>query len=275
MNAIDFEYDSHFLSDYGFIICDFDHSSDVSIASAGSVVSFNKVPMNHGKTFSLVGTDYEECITATFDICKNPCGLEDDEMVITNDEYRDLMRWLNRREFARFRIIADNNDDDDIDTCYFDASFNVEKIKHPDNWLIGLRLTLETNRPYGYGEQRTEVLEFASASVTKRVYDYSDDVGYIYPDMEITAGEGGTLEITNSLMNCTMVIYGCTAGEKITIHGNEQIITTSLSAHDICSDFNYNFMKFGNTFSDNCNVFSVTKACTIKLTYSPIIKDTP
>lgn len=275
MNAIDFEYDEHFLSDYDFIVCEFDYSSDVSIASAGSTISFEKVSSNKGKSFNLTGTSYEECITASFDICKDPSKFGKDEMVITNDEYRDLMRWLNRREFLRFRLISDDIENDNIDTCYYDASFNVEKIKHTTGELIGLRLNLETNRPYGYGETKTEVLAFTSTSSVKRVYDMSDDVGYVYPDMEIVVDESGTLEITNSLMDCTMIIYNCSAGEKITIYGNEQIITSSMSSHNICSDFNYVFMKLGNKFNDNCNVFSVTKKCTIKLKHTPIIKDTP
>lgn len=43
MYALDFEYDGQYLSDYGFIICDFNSSSGADIVSAGSMITFNTV----------------------------------------------------------------------------------------------------------------------------------------------------------------------------------------------------------------------------------------
>jgi hypothetical protein len=48
MYATDFEYDGRYLSDYGFIICNFNAPSDADIVSAGSTLTFNTVALNKG-----------------------------------------------------------------------------------------------------------------------------------------------------------------------------------------------------------------------------------
>ena len=65
MYAIDFSYDKNFLSDFGMVICSFDSPSGTQTVSAGSKITFNTVPMHNGKKYSLTGTQYDECITAT------------------------------------------------------------------------------------------------------------------------------------------------------------------------------------------------------------------
>ena len=150
MNAIDFEYDGQYLSDYGFIICDFDGASGVDTISAGSTLTFNKVSQFNGRNFSLASTIYEECISTTFDICKDPEKYDKDEMEISTDEFRDMIRWLNRREFLKFQIY---DTDRDYEACYFNASFNIEKITIGEI-VYGLRLTMETDKPFAYADEK-------------------------------------------------------------------------------------------------------------------------
>lgn len=272
MYAIDFEYDGQYLSDYGFIICNFDASSGADVADAGSKITFETVSRNRGKQYSLVNAKYEQCVTTTFDICKNPDEFDYEDRMISNDEYRDLIRWLNRREFLKFQVF--DEDDNERDTCYFNASFNVDKIKIAEK-LYGLRLTMESDKPFGYGQEQTVSWTFTDVSVSKILSDMSDEIGYIYPDMTITINQAGDLSVYNELLSCTMIIKGCTAGEVITINGNEQIISTSYNSHDICNDFNYEFMKIGNTIDTRNNKITVSLPCKLVFRYSPIIKDTP
>lgn len=49
MRAIDFEYDNRYLSDYGFIICDFNFGSGANEIDAGSTITFNKISRHSGK----------------------------------------------------------------------------------------------------------------------------------------------------------------------------------------------------------------------------------
>ena len=279
MYAIDFEYDGQYLSDYGFIICDFDGSSSSETVSAGSKITFNTVPMHKGKRYSLTGTQYDECITTTFSIGKKMCKCYDyEDMKITNDEYRDLMRWLNRNEFLKFQIFDEN--ENTRDACFYEASFNVEKILI-NGLLYGLTLTMTTNKPFGYGEEQVFVFNLNSKNNKECIlYDISDEIGYTYPDMIIKCEEDGVLQLTNVTFSTgkdthLMQIKGCKVGEVITIDGNTQIISSTYDSHNIYDDFNFEFFRIGNTFNNRENVIKSSLACTLEIKYTPIIKDIP
>lgn len=270
MYATDFEYDGQYLSSYGFIICDFDYSSGSTIANAGSKLTFNKVARNNGKQFSLTSAKYDECIQTTFDICKNPDIYENyEDRQITNDEYIDLMRWLNRREFLKFHVLSEN---EGVPICYYNVSFNIEKIKIAEK-LFGLRLTMESDKPFGYGIEQSVSWTFENSSSIKILSDTSNEIGYLYPDMTITCNANGDLSIHNDLEKCTMTINGCSIGEVITINGSAQIISTSYDSHDIANDFNYEFFRIGNTINNRNNRISVSIPCSMVIRYTPIIKD--
>lgn len=271
MLSTDFEYDGQYLSDYGFIVCDFDYSSGVVIANAGSKITFNKVPFNRGKNFSLTSTRYDECISATFDICKNPDMYELNGREISSDEYKQLMRWLNRKEFLRFKVITDI---DEYNNCYYDVSFNISKIKIREK-LYGLRLQMESNKPFGYEKEKTFHFALNGSNTPSILYDSSDEIGYIYPTVIITCKENGDLSLYNKLEDCTTIIKNCSVGEVITLNGDVQIISTTYNSHDICNDFNYEFFKIGNTINDRDNKISASKACDVVIKYNPIVKSAP
>ena len=274
MRAIDFEYDNQYLSDYGFIICDFNFGSGANEIDAGSTITFNKISRHSGKKYSLSSTQYDECVTTSFDICKNPDIYDPKDMEISNDEYRDIMRWLNRREFLKFQVIDDGNDNFERDTCYYNASFNVDKIKINEK-LCGMRLTMETDKPFGYGQEQSVSWTFSDSNVSKILSDISDEIGYTYPTVIITINRNGDLSLYNELENCTTVIKNCKVGEVITLNGDTQIITTTYASHDICNDFNFEFFRIGNTINNRNNRISVSLPCNVVIKYTPIIKDTP
>lgn len=270
MYALDFEYDGLCLSDFNFIICDFNASSGANIVNAGSKITFNTVSRNKGKKYSLTGTQYDECIQTTFHICKNP-DLYDD-LSITDDEYRDLKRWLNRDEFLRFQIL--DEDYSERETCYYEASFNIDKVKI-NEVLYGLELTMETNKPFGYGIEQRIILDIDNPSKIKIVTDMSDEIGYLYPSMTITCKDDGDLTIRNETENSEMLIKNCSAGEVITVYGDIQHIESSLSVHRVYDDFNFEFLRIGNTFKSRENKITASLPCKIEIYYSPIIKNAP
>lgn len=270
MYACDFEYDGQYLSDYGFIICNFGGTSDFDTISAGSKITFNTVSRHRGKIYGLAGTQYDECITSTIQICKDPEKHSD--MHITNDEYRDIMRWLNRHEFLKFQVL--NEDDIEQDACYYEASFNVDKILI-NKVLYGLELTMETNKPFGYGQEITVSWDIIDTTKTYVLSDMSDEIGYTYPTMVITCKQAGDLNIHNETENCTMVIRNVSEGEVITVDGSTGIIESSMNSHKIYDDFNFEFFRIGNTINNRSNKISASIPCHLKLTYTPIIKDIP
>lgn len=271
MYARDFEYDGRSLSDYGCIVCDFDGSSGAVFASAGSSITFNKVSRNFGRTNSLSGIQYDECITTTFDICKDPDVSFEDDIYLSSDECRDLIRWLNRGNFYKFRVLYD---DDDIDTFYYNASFNVEKIKVGER-VCGLRLTMETDKPYAYGVEEKFTFAVTRTTTEKEYFvkDVSDDIGELYPTVNIVCNGSGDLKIINSTLGKTTLIQNCTKGEKITIDGNTLMVTTS-SNDNVWDRFNYVYPQITNSLKNRVNTFKFSLPCTITISYSPIIKET-
>lgn len=270
MYACDFEFDGLYLSDFGFVICNFDKGSGLETVSAGSKITFNTVSKNSGKKHSLTGTKYDECIESSFDICKDP-SLHND-LMIKDAEYREITRWLNRRGFYKFSLIDDDNIE--MEPRYYNASFNVEKHK-VDDMLYGLRLSMTTDSPFGYGTERVSIFDINDIEKQYVLMDVSDEIGYLYPTVVITCKSEGTLTITNEKTNCTTEIKGCSVGEVITIDGDALLINSSSASHKICNDFNYEFLKIGNTFTDRVNRFTVNKPCKLEIRYSPIIKDSP
>lgn len=270
MYALDFEYDGHNLSDFGFIICDFNFSNGATTATAGSRLEFNKIPRNRGKKHGLAGSKYTECISVSFDICRDP-SLYDD-LIITNDEYRDLMRWLNRGEFLKFQIVKE--EDFEGDYCWYEASFNIDKITINEK-LCGLTLNMETNAPFGYGDTRYSRYTSDLGGDTYDFYDNSDEIGYTYPDISIKCMKAGDIRISNSMTKCDMVIKNCKLNEIITIFGDTQIIKSSDLNHNVANDFNYDFFSIGNSYSDTKNVITLHSPCIFDFWHTPIIKETP
>lgn len=269
MWACDFEYDGQNLSDYGFIICEPDGTNGFDTISAGSQITFNKVSRNRGKIHTLSGTSYDECITSTFKICKDPCVYDD--IRISSDESRDIMRWLNRSKFYKFCFIPEDSWEE---TCFFNASFNVNKVVIAKE-LYAFELNMETDKPFGYAEEVSQSWTVTDADATCTLYDASDDVGYVYPSVVITCNESGDLSISNDLEDCTVIIKNCTVGEVITIDGDTRIVTSSLSGHKIYNDFNFEFLRIGNTFDCTENNLTVSIPCELTISYAPIVKDTP
>lgn len=262
MKSYDFEYDSLRLSDFGFVICMFD-SSDIETISNGSYITFNTVSVMNGSRHELVSSVYEDYLTATLQICKNPCA-ENDTEEITLEDMRNIMRWLNRKGFHKFKLL----DEEYID-IYFEASFNVSKIEI-NGTIFGFELEMFTNRPFGLMEPVTIFIDNDEENGLHTIISKSDEEGYIYPDMEITVLSDGDLEIYNELEDRTMLISNCVANEIIKI--NYPVITSSVSSHKIQNDFNWKFFRIATEFKNKHNNITVSLPCAIKMKYSPIVK---
>ena len=263
MLAYDFMYDNEKLSDKGFIICSFNGGKSDNVSS-GSEITFNTVSTLNGAKWELSSIEYKDCLTATIEIMKDPC-LDINNLEITTEEIRGIMRWLNRNTFHEFRII-----NDEYRGFYFNGSFDkIERIEL-NGVTYGLELNLITDRPFAI----QDFIEFENTGEENdwsfTINDVSDAEGYIYPNMEITLARDGDLEITNSINDVDMIIKDCTSGEVITI--NYPIIVSSNLNHLIQNSFNWQFFRIENNYHDNENIVTVSLPCTIKMKYSPIVK---
>ena len=270
MYALDFQYDNRYLSDYGFMVCDFNGQDGANFVSAGSQITFEKTKRNNGYKHSLISAQYNECVTTEFDICKIPEIYDDLE--ITNEECRDLFRWLARKEFCKFNVLSEN--ENDFETCYFLASFTIKKIYIREK-LFGLHLTMQTDSPFGFGNTKQYTKNVSNGSGTITIDDESDEIGDTNILMEVTCKSSGNLVITNTTTGLATVINNCSYNEVITINSDLQIITSSDSNHNIMNDFNFIFFKISNSLTGRKNTIRFSMPCSVSITYTPIIKDIP
>lgn len=261
MKCYDFWYDGLKLSDFGFQICKFD-SDKTNTVSNGSEITFNKASVQYGARQELTSIKYENPITATIQICKNLC--DGSAYEITVDEMQNIMTWLNRKSFHKFKLIEDEYTD-----VYFEASFNVSRIEIGGR-LCGFELAVTTNRPFGLKEPVELVIENNDTSSVRSFYSTSDDEGFIYPNMEIEVKGSGDLDIYSITEDRHTVVKNCLTGEIITV--NYPMISTSSTTHKIQNDFNWVFYRVSTSYRDTENKFTTSLPCVIKITYSPVAK---
>lgn len=207
MYAYDFEFNGKSLSDYGFIICDIGGDTGTENVSAGGTVTIKTVRHGIGRRYVAVGATYERCIEADFTICKDPCIYKEQE--ISEDELRDLMRWLNRRAFYKMRFFKEPQNDDN--GCYYNAAFQISKVCL-NGATVGLALHMTTDSPFGHGDKVTLTGDVVTSSDNRletliKHEDTNDDIGYIFPDMTLFVfsmddgnnGEMTKITVTNNM----------------------------------------------------------------------------
>lgn len=261
MKAYDFSYGGKNLSDFGFVICNFGNMGLDSVSN-GSKISFNTISTLGGSKHELTSTTYEDCLETVIQICKNSCS--GDVTEISDVDFRQLTKWLNRKKFLKFKIFSKSYLD-----LYFEASFNVNRVEI-DGRLVGLELEVVTNRPFALKEPTSIIVDNLEKDGKHSINDISHEEGYIYPYTEITIKESGNLKIHNAIENRDTYIANCVAGEVITM--DYPVIQSSVSSHKIENDFNWNFFRVANTYDNSRNDLTISLPCSIKVTYSPIVK---
>lgn len=273
MRFIDFEYDKYHLSDFGFIVCDFNYPNGAATSNEGAELKLKTVPRRYGRSHSKVGSSYDNCLTASFDICKNPDVYDVSEREISDDEYRDIVRWLNRNKFIPFRAIDDTCQSE---SCWFKASFNTAQIRIAET-LYGVHLTMETDAPFGFGQQLTFKKVLGSGqSIT--VYDMSDDIGFFCPYVSVKVlGNKDGAQIESDLTGTVTTFKHLYENETIEMNGNTMIVESTFAPVNrptsLTDDFNYDFVAIGNEYDNRVNNLTVNFSCEITISYSPIIKN--
>lgn len=263
MLALDFEYDGKHLSDMGYVICRFDNSGGTDIVSNGSEITFNTISTLGGRKQEFVSTRYDNCLETTFQICKDHCIYQDD-YVITIEELRELTRWLNRKEYHKFKLL-----DDSYYNLFFEGSFNISRVEVAGQ-LVGLELNFKTNRPYALLDERTISRTVDEPNTVIAIGSESDEEGAMYLKAVITVKADGDLSLFNVEDNKSTVIRNCVTDEVITL--DYPIITSSIPSHDVANDFNYNFLRLLQTYTNKTNKIRVSLPCVLKLSYNPVVK---
>ena len=259
----DFLFDGQTLSGFGYMICSFDSSNSNSTEFVSNM-SYTEIKSPLSNISHTVSASYENNLSRTIQICKKNCN--DSNYNITNDELSELSRWLCRKDYKWFKWI----DDEDDDEIFYQVHITLKKIEMHDN-KVGFELDIISNRPYGMTNEIKANYNNADNSPI-RLDVYSDEEGYIYPDLIIKIKENGNLKITNTYENRITQINNCEAGEIITIIGNDVKQIRSSSGHNLSFDFNYIFPRLCSTYSQSNNEITVNLNCDIEIKYRGVRK---
>lgn len=273
MYAMDFEYADKRLSEFNCTTCKIDTSGGVEEVNIGCDITFSTVKNSHTSKQSQTASSYDSVYATTFQIMKNEEENEENKY-FTYEEVRAIYRWLNRREYSKFKPLPD--DEQDYDVHYF-GSFNIDEV-FLNGRIIGLTLHFTSNAPYGFGEENQYQISISEDNNTFSLFGDSDETTTtIYPKVVIyclaDTGEDG-LNIVNQTTGNKVHISNCIAGEVITIDGEYKIITSSNESHTtLPNDFNYGYLDIAVDSDGNFeNVYEVSVPCEITITYSPIRK---
>lgn len=262
MFVTDFEFDGKLLSEQGYMI-GYSDGIPESITN-GSEITLNTTPFQNGMLYELTTTTYNECLTTTFNVYKDPCVFGN-EYVFSMEEIREMMRWLNRKKFYSFRFM-----DGDYMNLEYRATFTNISREFCGGDVIGLVLTLQTDKPFAYGRTIVKTFSGAENNWTFIIGCDSDEESDIYPHMTIKLNEPGTLTLYNKFNDVTTVVKNCQDQETITL--DYPLVESDNDNHKLQNDFNYRWFSIGTKFRERRNIVTVSLPCTIKLEYAPIIK---
>lgn len=258
----DFIFDGQALSDWGYMLCSFD-AINLEKATV-SDITFDTIKSALSDVSKKVSASYNDNLNTTIQICKNMCDNSIDEY-LTKEDISEMTKWLCRKDYKFLQFLNDKDDDE----IFYEVQNKVNKVMLGDN-CIGLEIIITSNRPYAVTNEFFRKIEF-QANKTKNIIAYSDDEGYVYPDVIITLKEDGDLKINNAFEDRNTVIKNCVTGEVITFNA-EVLQISSNKEHDFASDFNYNFLRLCNTFKENINKITSNLACTMEIRYRGIRK---
>lgn len=260
----DFIFDGQSLSSFGYMICDF---NAVGLeTSTISEMNYTDIQAKMSDVSHKVSTSYGSNLQRTIQIIKKNCN-NNDSYHILNDEISELAKWLCRKDYKWFKWVNDTDDDD----IFYQVRINLRQISL-GNDNIGFELDIISNRPYGLTQEIKITRDFKS-NVLTAINVYSDEEGYIYPDMVITLMQDGDLEITNEFENRTSCISNCTNGEIITVLGSDVLqIYSSNKSHKFSESFDYNFPRLCNTYRNTINNIKTNLNCNIEFKYRGIRK---
>ena len=260
----DFIFDGQELSGFGYIICDFDGASGTETHSV-SEKSFTNIKSPLSSKSHVIATSDENDLNRTIQIMKSPCNNEN--LDVTNDDLSELSRWLCRKEYKLFKWV-DDKDDDEI---FYEVQIKLRKIELAGG-RVGAELDITANAPHGFTRKIINKFSLNNAN-SKSITVFSDDEGYIYPNVIITIKEDGNLELVNHYENRTTYVADCKSGEILTfIGGNVLQIISSDESHDLSACCNYKSPRFCVEYRNYVNTFTSNLSCDVVMEHKGIRK---
>lgn len=255
-----FTFDDKTSDEYGLLVCEFDGNTPSETSGGNIEFTLTSSPIQN-RWYKSGNGNYTESIRFEFQVAKH------NFKPIDTYEYSAIQRWLQRKDgFKEFSITKL-----DYDTVHFNVQLNVSPISVAGE-IYGLTITGVTDAPYGFGQMVTLKGTTKNGMTSIKFADMSDEIGYIYPDIEISILSDCNLKITNETSGEIFTLRNCVANELIKINGQFLTITSTTPFHNIYEDSNYKFPRIINDFNKRINTFLIEGNCTITMKYRPIRK---
>ena len=244
--------------EFGLIMCSFEGSepSDTS----GGKIEFTKIDSSiQNRWYKTGNANYSEPLQFSFQIVKSTFEPFDAY------DYSSIARWLVRKDGYKDFMITRS----DYDNIHFNVQMNIEPIEVAGN-IVGITVNGITDSPFGYNQLITKTID-VNGSDTFSFVDMSDEIGYIYPDIEIDVSDNCDISITNMHENRTFTLKNCVANEIIKIDGKMLQMSTNAN-RNLYADTNYIFPRIANDYDNRKNTFYIQGHCTVTMKYRQIRK---
>lgn len=255
-----FTFDNKTSDEYGLMVCEFDGNTPSDTTGGNIEFTLTSSPIQN-RWYKSGNANYTEAIKFEFQVMKQ--NFEP----IDSYEYSAIARWLQRKddykEFTVTRL--------DYDTVHFNAQLNVSPISISGD-IMGITITGITDAPFGFGHLITLKATTENGVGTLTFADMSDEIGYIYPDIEIDISSACNLKITNETSGEFFKLDNCVDNEVININGQFLEIKSTALSHKIYNDTNFKFPRIVNDFNKRTNVFRIDGNCALTMKYRAIRK---
>lgn len=134
----------------------------------------------------------------------------------------------------------------------------------------GLKYKFITDSPFAFTKENTFCYSPTSKNDIFQIFDVSDEIGHIYPDMKIEILEDGDMEIINLSESRLTKILNCVSGEIITFDRYKNVTTDQQRL--IYNYYNFKNPRIVNSFYDRINNFSISLKCNVEIKWRSIKK---
>lgn len=270
MHLKDFEFNDMLLSDLNCMVCEIDTHNGM-VKQMGSALSFQSVVNNETYETHNLKAEYDENITAVFDIAKKVCGNHQESFTLQESLF--IHKWLKQKKNTKFIPIYYNNDSEII---YYNGTFtDVQSIVVNGN-IVGFKLSFTSNAPWGYVDDVQQTYVTTEENLSFNFYNDSDETGYLYPKIfriKCKNQSKADLIIKNdSDVDNDILIDNCSPDEIITIDCQNKLIFSSIEHPKLYNDFKYNYPRMVVEYNKDVNVFTTSFPCEIEVKYAPVRK---
>jgi len=233
----DFTYNNKKLSDFQFVMVDFDQSTDIPLAMKREYIQGDKTKYRH--TANHLGAKDGDNLTFEIHLMKDPCKITNsDDYEITREELRSVSKWLTSNTLPLWLEFEYNTPQ--ITDVLYCGVFDIDEYATGDV-LKGLKLTFYNDSSHAYSKPIVDIITLNG--VTTKSVNNTDDLleDYCYPSLQITSTSRNEIYICN-LSDCT-------------IH-KESTLTLSASNPDTL-----------NTLIDKVDEYAISKGYEIEFIY--------